>query len=239
MPSQPAPTPANGEPHRVPRGAAPTDQEVWFGENLRRLREEREISQSGLAREMAEKGFAFHQTTISRIEAGERPVRLAEAIALASIVGTDIGSLTLPPSVATSAMSLREQRERVSEALTGAAYSLIDLWKERIELERSLDQVDRPESDQEGAATLRKEIELTEQLLEWTTAQGVLKHTASEFYDTSGFPYGAVRVKGEISDILMTKLHDLEAGDDGESSRPLARRGERPGEPEAEDQTEE
>jgi transcriptional regulator with XRE-family HTH domain len=73
--------------------------ERWFGENLRTVREQQEISQTGLARMMAEAGFSnFHQSTVARIEAGERPVRLSEGLELSVILGTPIGSLTWPPA---------------------------------------------------------------------------------------------------------------------------------------------
>ncbi|OAV78100.1 hypothetical protein AYO52_13635 [Dietzia sp. 111N12-1] len=48
---------------------------------------------------MKERGFdAFHQTTISRVEKGERPVRLGEAVAFADIFGRPLESMLAAPS---------------------------------------------------------------------------------------------------------------------------------------------
>jgi transcriptional regulator with XRE-family HTH domain len=45
------------------------------------------VSQTDLARRMKDQDFPFHQTTISRIEAGERPIRLDEAAGIAECLG--------------------------------------------------------------------------------------------------------------------------------------------------------
>lgn len=74
-----------------------TDPERWFGENLRIQRETVGLSQSDLAGQMAELGFSFHQTTIRRIETGERAVRLGEAHALAQLVETSVTELSQAP----------------------------------------------------------------------------------------------------------------------------------------------
>jgi len=76
-----------------------TDRERWFGENMRAARELQEMSQTALAKKMAKVGFSnFHQSTVARIEAGDRPVRLSEGLELSLILGTPLGSLTWPPA---------------------------------------------------------------------------------------------------------------------------------------------
>lgn len=73
-------------------------EESQFVENVQRLRELKGWSQGELARRMADEGWdGFHQTTISRIEKGQRPVRLAEARTLASVLGSQVGIMTAPP----------------------------------------------------------------------------------------------------------------------------------------------
>lgn len=60
--------------------------DLVFAKTVERLREGNGWSQTELARRMQDKGFdGFHQTTISRVEKGSRPVRIGEAIALADI----------------------------------------------------------------------------------------------------------------------------------------------------------
>jgi transcriptional regulator with XRE-family HTH domain len=68
------------------------EHERAFGRNVARLREERDWSQAELARRLTALGFEMHQTTVAKLEAGKRPVRLAEMYALAQV-------FELPPSV--------------------------------------------------------------------------------------------------------------------------------------------
>lgn len=73
-------------------------EEAQFVENVQRLREAKGWSQGELARRMATAGWdGFHQTTISRIEKGQRPVRLAEARALAQVLESQVGLMMAPP----------------------------------------------------------------------------------------------------------------------------------------------
>lgn len=64
---------------------------------VQRLRTERGWSQAELAEKMRERGFTkFHPTTISRIEKGDRPVRIAEALGLARVLGTSVARMMVP-----------------------------------------------------------------------------------------------------------------------------------------------
>lgn len=54
-----------------------------LGAKIRHLREERGWSQSDLARRLSELGLDLHQTTIAKMEAGRRPLRVSEAVAVA------------------------------------------------------------------------------------------------------------------------------------------------------------
>ncbi|UZX04026.1 helix-turn-helix domain-containing protein [Arthrobacter sp. CDRTa11] len=96
-------------------------EEAQFVENVQRLREAKGWSQGELARRMAADGWdGFHQTTISRIEKGQRPVRLAEARALAKVLGSQVGVMMAPPlessileNLATSIGLMRRSRSRI------------------------------------------------------------------------------------------------------------------------------
>lgn len=68
-----------------------------FAENIRRWRERRGLSQDALAQQMADLGFPFHQATIYKIEKGERPVRVVEALALSALLDQNISDLTAGP----------------------------------------------------------------------------------------------------------------------------------------------
>lgn len=69
-------------------------RENVFRENMKRRREILGMNQTDLARRMKAQGHAFHQQTIQRVEAGERPVRLDEAFAIADILESSVESMT-------------------------------------------------------------------------------------------------------------------------------------------------
>lgn len=62
--------------------------ESWekrFGEVVRGWRQSRGWSQEEVAEKLRHQGFEMHQTTITKIERGTRPLRVAEASAIAQI----------------------------------------------------------------------------------------------------------------------------------------------------------
>lgn len=62
--------------------------ESWekrFGEVVRGWRLDRNWSQEEVAEKLAYEGFEMHQTTVAKIERGARPLRVAEAAALAAV----------------------------------------------------------------------------------------------------------------------------------------------------------
>jgi transcriptional regulator with XRE-family HTH domain len=65
-----------------------------FGENVRRHRERRELSQDDLAREMADRGWQYYQSTVYKIEHGERKVSFGEAVDLAAILKVTLDRFT-------------------------------------------------------------------------------------------------------------------------------------------------
>jgi transcriptional regulator with XRE-family HTH domain len=61
--------------------------------NLREARERLGLTQKNVADRMSFLGFSMMHTTVAKIEAGQRPVRLNEAFGLANCVGESIFSL--------------------------------------------------------------------------------------------------------------------------------------------------
>jgi len=62
--------------------------EQWeksFGDKVRQWRRARNWSQEEVAAQLRYQGFDMHQTTVAKIERGTRPLRVAEAVALAYI----------------------------------------------------------------------------------------------------------------------------------------------------------
>lgn len=68
--------------------------ETNYREQMRRLREANGLSQTELARRLRSVGLPFHQQTIQKIEAGERPIRLNEAHLIADVLGADVVAMT-------------------------------------------------------------------------------------------------------------------------------------------------
>ena len=65
-----------------------------IGRNLKRAREARGISQADFARLITETGIrGVHQTTVARIESGQRALRAAEAVAIGRVLETSVEML--------------------------------------------------------------------------------------------------------------------------------------------------
>ena len=68
--------------------------EEYLPENLRRLCEIKDISQSALARAMSERGWPWHQSTAYKVMHGKRGISFGEATDLARILGVSTDRLT-------------------------------------------------------------------------------------------------------------------------------------------------
>jgi transcriptional regulator with XRE-family HTH domain len=77
-----------------------TEAERNFVQNLKSARIASGRSQEQLAAAMSKRGFKWHQATVYKVESGDRPVKLAEAAALAEIVDQRIDELTATPESA-------------------------------------------------------------------------------------------------------------------------------------------
>ena len=70
-----------------------TDQCNICGHNVRRIREEKKMSQDQLAAKLQTEGLGINQNSISRIETGKRIVADFELKALAKVLNVDIDTL--------------------------------------------------------------------------------------------------------------------------------------------------
>jgi transcriptional regulator with XRE-family HTH domain len=104
------------------------------------LREERGISQQTLVTLLADLGItSWHQTTVGKVEVGTRPVRLAEAIAVAAVFDMTVDELLEDPDSEHS----RSRRARqllargselaVIESLLQDRERQLDAWLDEIE----------------------------------------------------------------------------------------------------------
>jgi transcriptional regulator with XRE-family HTH domain len=69
------------------------DLEATVAKNVRRLREDRGLSQQQLGSDLAVHGFGMHYTTVAQLEVGARPLRLNEVAAIAALFELPIESL--------------------------------------------------------------------------------------------------------------------------------------------------
>lgn len=105
------------------------DENPWaawernFIQQMVRLREARQMTQTDVARELKSYGLPFHQPTIQRIEAGERPVRLNEAHLIARVLGVNLASMTEE-----ARMSDREVRYSIDRLRLSTDRATADFW---------------------------------------------------------------------------------------------------------------
>jgi transcriptional regulator with XRE-family HTH domain len=83
-----------------------------LGKKVRQLRIERGWTQEQLAEKLNEAGWPMHQTTVAKIEAGTRPIRVAEADALALAFGLPIEAMWYLP-IAGEPWSMTAMKDRL------------------------------------------------------------------------------------------------------------------------------
>lgn len=95
----------------------PPGPEERFAANLKRMRESHGWNQSELARRLTDAGLeGFHQTTVSRIEKGDRPVRLGEATVIAQALRVPVESMTGSGDVLGALARIRAARAEARRA---------------------------------------------------------------------------------------------------------------------------
>lgn len=118
-----------------PDPTGPGTDDERFARNMLRRREERGLSQADLVRLLREGGWhGVHQTTISRIEKLERPVRLGEARAISSALGVDMSQLLLTPEDSQLAADLACARERLEHLEQVLKNRTVDYYRATREL---------------------------------------------------------------------------------------------------------
>jgi transcriptional regulator with XRE-family HTH domain len=90
------------------------DPERILGQRLRGLREEAGLTQEQVAARMRSLGHHLYQNTIWKIEAGKRPVRVNEAVALANILGIPLDGLLRDPALSAEGSALWTQLQQVA-----------------------------------------------------------------------------------------------------------------------------
>jgi transcriptional regulator with XRE-family HTH domain len=110
-----------------PLGRAATPEEI-AGRKLNSLRTEHGWSQAEVARRMDAYGYSWHQTTVGRIEGGQRPLRLNEVVHVAAMFGVNPIQFLVPnvrpAGLAEDIKASEEGREAVLEQLKEAKAEL-------------------------------------------------------------------------------------------------------------------
>lgn len=103
------------------------DDESNFVRRMIELRKRADMSQTDLARKMVERGFdSYSQTTVSRTEKGERPIRLGEARVLAEILDSSIDEMTRGTDLEESLRMADKVRDRLVASMIRIAGELAD-----------------------------------------------------------------------------------------------------------------
>jgi transcriptional regulator with XRE-family HTH domain len=97
----------------------PLNAEYRFMDHVKEIREARGLSQARIAQAMSALGFKLHQTAIAKMEVPDvgqrRALRLSEALALAEILGENLGDL-LGNTVSGDGERLMELDQAVKDA---------------------------------------------------------------------------------------------------------------------------
>jgi transcriptional regulator with XRE-family HTH domain len=107
-----------------------------FARRLREARESSGISQDALAQHMTEIGFKFHQTTVNKIERGERKVPVGEAIALADAIGVSLEQMLEPEDPEFEALTRTTEVSilRLLDTTDRVVKSVDELWRAQLEV---------------------------------------------------------------------------------------------------------
>lgn len=114
-----------------------SDWERNFAANVAYLREKSGMTQTDLARKLQQYGLKFHQQTVQRVEARERPVRLDEANLIARVFDVDLQSLTSSLKSNDQDLRLTIDRNRravsrVYENVSEELFEFLGLFEEQV-----------------------------------------------------------------------------------------------------------
>ncbi|WP_281487772.1 helix-turn-helix transcriptional regulator [Ruicaihuangia caeni] len=113
-----------------------SDVDKAVARNIKQARERAGLSQAEVARLLTDAGVpAIHQTTIARIEKGDRKLRLAEALAIARILEYRVEDL----AESSRSAALRESYERLQKLVHSVKTLAGDLLHEKLVLATDLD----------------------------------------------------------------------------------------------------
>lgn len=131
-----------------------------FGDNVRRLRERKGISQSDVAREMAALGWDWHQSTCYKTEQAGRRTEAAEAHDLARILDVPLAHLFRPGPEADAIVRAGQASMSLHRNWANAATAVDGLLTARDEAAKIVRQGERSECEsvREACAELAADL---------------------------------------------------------------------------------
>lgn len=132
---------------------------------MTRLREANGMSQAELVQKLRTNGWTnVHPTTISRIEKGERPVRLSEATRIARILGQDVSLMMRRPSQAGVADEAERYAALVCESYNQISEGVFTLLRRRFVFRNRLNEL-KEVAERENDPELEEQFEELENYL--------------------------------------------------------------------------
>lgn len=107
-----------------------------FGLEVQAQREDKGWSMTEFASMLSEAGLKnFHPTTIGRLERGERPVRLNEAVVIAKVLGSALDDLVVEPLPGDDALKFATNSVESSSKRAARAFDVVKFWRREVEKE--------------------------------------------------------------------------------------------------------
>jgi transcriptional regulator with XRE-family HTH domain len=156
------------------------EAEERFAVNLRRVREERGMSQGKFAEEMTARRWPWRQQTVTRVETGRRTVRLGEAKAAADILGVTLDRLLWPSAEATEVAMTDDAIARVRIAWHEASDATVRLLAALAYGERTLVTAQASKYERVRRVAGELDAEIKDSSLESAVADGLARYEDPE-----------------------------------------------------------
>lgn len=113
------------------------DPEKLAGRRLRELRTARRWPLREVAQLMRQHGYTWHQSVVAKIETGQRPLRLNEAIALSNLFGVPLSCLLIDPAGPRDAEEIDALLKEKEALLARAESERQSIWADLHQVEAS------------------------------------------------------------------------------------------------------
>ena len=156
------------------------EQAQWFGENVRKNRERKEMTQGDMAREMTARGWAWHQSTVYKVEHGTRRTEAFEVVDLAKILDVPMDHLFWPPAEVNESAMVDRSIAILRRAWRETAEATHRLLAARASAERTLAQSGGSQYKRVRDTCAELEADMGDHTLETAVAEGIYRHENPE-----------------------------------------------------------